>query len=73
MPGVRSDALCVEDGKGSRLLAPPVCIDLTSQSSGLRGRFQSGLSLMRGFIPSDQPPHSRDAVRHVYHDIQNSH
>lgn len=70
--GTRSDALCVEKGKGSRLLAPPVSIDLTSQSSGLRGRFQSGLSLMRGFIPADQSPHGRDGVRQVYHDIQNS-
>jgi len=59
----RSDTECVGYGKGSRLLAPPVCIDLKSQSSGSRGRFQSGLSLMRGCIPSDQTPH----------DIQNSH
>jgi len=69
VPGVRAEALCGADGRESRLLAPPVCIDLTLQSSGLKSRFQSGLSLMRGFVP---PETAADDVRHVYRDMQNS-
>ena len=69
-PALRGDTVysLPPPGMDDRLLTPSGCIDLTSQPDGLKGRFQSGLSLLRGPAPS----HSHPAVaRHVYCDMQN--